>query len=208
MRRWIWLTILLLVAGAQAKAQSDVPRVEVGAQGSVINTPPNRFHRETFGGFGSRVTINLTRAVAVEGQIDYYPKDISDRPTAGNGFRDVKPDFTGLFGVKAGLRREKFGVFAKVRPGFVRFSPIQDCSSVTNCPDVKTTGFALDLGGVVEGYVSRRFMVRFDVGDTYQRLRGTQFITSDDMGGPGFLDTRRAERRHNLQVSFGVGFRF
>ena len=208
MRTCVWVAVLLLLASAQANAQSDVPRVEVGAQGSIINAPPNRFHRETFGGFGGRVTFNLSRAVAVEGQFDYYPEDISNRPIAANEFREVKPDFTGVFGVKAGLRREKFGVFGKLRPGFVRFSPIQDCSSVTSCPDVKTTGFALDMGAVVEGYLSRHFMVRFDVGDTYQRLRDTQFITSDDMGGPGFLETRRAERRNNLQMSFGVGFRF
>jgi outer membrane protein with beta-barrel domain len=206
MRRWVWLTVLLLVASAQAKAQSDVPRVEVGVQGSVINTPPNRFHRETFGGFGGRVTINLTPAIAVEGQVDYYPEDITNRPTANNEFRDVKPDLTGLFGIKAGLRREKFGVFGKLRPGFARFSPIQDCSSISNCPDVRTTGVGLDVGGAVEGYISRRFMVRFDVGDTYLHLRKTQFLVADVSGT--FLDTRDAEGRHNLQVSVGVGFRF
>src|SRR5436853_5998465 len=92
MRRLIMVAALLLVAIIQAKAQSDVPRVEVGVQGSVINTPLNRFHRETFGGFGGRVTINVTRTVSFEGQLDYYPKDITNRPAAANEFREVKPD--------------------------------------------------------------------------------------------------------------------
>lgn len=147
MPRLVSLSVLLLVASTQAKAQSDVRRLEVGVQGSVTHTPLSSLdNRETFGGFGGRATINLTRSVSVEAQVDYYPKDITNRAVAANEFRDVKPDLTGLFGIKAGLRREKFGVFGKFRPGFVRFSPIQDCSSVSNCSDVRTSGLALGAG--------------------------------------------------------------
>jgi hypothetical protein len=56
------------------------------------------------------------------------------------------------------------------------------------------TAFALDLGGVVEFYPSRRVVMRFDLGDTVVNFRG-------NFAG-------RSLTTHNLQFNAGVGYRF
>jgi hypothetical protein len=99
-----------------------------------------------------------------------------------------------LFGVKYGLRSEKFGIFSKLRPGFVRFSegtPIFLGSS-------SDTEFALDFGGVFEVYASRNVALRFDVGDTIIRFSNPNLLGVG--ADPAY--------RHNLQLSTGVAFRF
>jgi len=52
------------------------------------------------------------------------------------------------------------------------------------------TRFALDLGGVIEFYPSRRFVLRVDLGDTV--IRNSQ---------PG-------RTSHNFQFGAGIGIRF
>jgi hypothetical protein len=59
--------------------------------------------------------------------------------------------------------------------------------------------FALDLGGVLEFYPSRRTVIRFDVGDALIRFDRARLTPV-----PAF----RAEVTHNLQLNVGVGLRF
>jgi hypothetical protein len=73
----------------------------------------------------------------------------------------------GLFGVRLGARFEHFGVFAKIRPGFIYYEkafPIQGETSTASL-----TRFAADLGGIVEYYPERNSTLRFDVGTTLVR---------------------------------------
>ena len=104
--------------------------------------------------------------VAIEGEVTKFKTDEFSPPTFDN---DAQPDVQGLFGVKAGWRGQKFGVFGKVRPGFTRFTPVFDCPAIdfSTCTFERHTTFSLDAGGVVEGYVSRHILVRGDIGGTY-----------------------------------------
>jgi len=89
--------------------------------------------------------------------------------------------FQGQFGVKAGKRFRKFGIFAKARPGFVGFTEVTKLIGTTilgpfgvlnqtfnggHFRSGKEAYFSTDLGGVVEFYASRRIFTRVDVGDT------------------------------------------
>jgi hypothetical protein len=118
----------------------------------------------------------------------------------------------GLFGVKAGRRWEKFGLFAKARPGFVSFSrgriepdPVQSTPPFIVFDEERATHFAADVGGVLELYVTRRWVARFDVGDTMIRY-GEQNVSVPSAPPAIFLLPK--ELRHNLQVNAGIGFRF
>jgi Outer membrane protein beta-barrel domain len=182
--------LLTLVLHESVIAQQEEPKFEVGAQFSVLG---RRVGGATSIGGGGRLTFNLTRYLSLEGESNYFPSA---------GSNDVRR-FQGQFGVKSGLRFDRFGVFGKVRPGFINtkynvlllcaqpvcltngvctqiFLP---CSTVT----IADTGFSLDVGGVLEFYPSKRITMRFDVGDT---IGNHPFAT------------------HNLQLSAGVGFRF
>lgn len=207
---------LLFFTSQKAQAQSSDPKVEVGAQFSLIRFRdlqtfdqnrilfPRKFDK-TNAGLGGRVSYNLTRMIAVEGEINFFPD--KDEEAGGQKFQ-------GLVGVKAGVRNEKIGFFAKARPGVVRFSKLIDCpnAQLSECGRHAKTEFALDLGGVVELYPSRRFVVRFDFGDTLIFNSERELITI--IPGPGGPGTESAhtffpgEVTHNFQFSVGIGIRF
>ena len=215
---------LLLVINICAVAQESVPRFEIGGQFSLLSrnkpTPifpsptfvPDDFDRETRAGFGGRFTYNLTGYLAVEAEGNFFPK---------SGGSDLAvPDghiYQGQFGVKAGKRFSKVGIFAKVRPGFVGFSRVSQLTgtstitfggqqfTVGDFRIGKETYFSTDVGGVLEVYLSRRVMTRLDIGDTIIRY-GT-FRRVGISVSQAILE-RSAETRHNLQFSAGIGLRF
>ena len=237
--------VSLLITSRAAYSQSpdaDGHSFEVGGQFSILNnsvvsdvsatsvlcvtTPcPTIFSfsksRKTQAGFGGRFGYNLTDNIALEAELNFFPKaDLFSQPVAFNDGNLIE----GLFGLKAGKRFGKIGIFGKARPGFLRASKgdLQSRPGVL-CPAVfpppvgcfETTSknsFAFDFGGVVELYPSKRTLIRVDVGDTIVRL-GSRNLTGI-LTGPGLSPSFAvvvgvpAETTHNLQVSAGVGFRF
>jgi hypothetical protein len=185
------ILLLTLVLKESVIAQQEEPRFEVGAQFSVIG---RRVGGATSIGGGGRLTFNLTKYLALEAELNSFPSA---------GINDVRR-FQGQFGAKSGWRFDSFGVFGKLRPGFISAKynvqticlqpvclPNGVCSQPFPFPcslvTVKDTGFSVDVGGVLEFYPSKRIILRFDAGDT---IGNQPFAT------------------HNLQLSVGVGFRF
>lgn len=167
-----------------ALAQSDTPKLEVGAQFSVIHI--NDFgRRRTEPGLGGRFTYNATANIALESEFNFFPRSHANEGGFG---RKVE----GLFGTKIGLRRQRFGVFGKAKPGFFHYSRVPPVACIRAPCFIDRTNFAIDIGGVVETYPSRHSVVRFDIGDT--------IIRSSIVGG-----TRTT---HNSQFNAGVGYRF
>ncbi len=202
-------------------AQDQPPRYEVGLQFTSMSVDPpsticrfcvsvtdERIHTEP--GFGGRFTFNLTDNIAFEAEGNYFTRDRFGLPDPSGHM------FQAQFGGKVGKRFEKWGLFGKVRPGFVGFTEVSELIGT----QVLTFGMfqavigdfrtvhqlypSLDAGGVVEFYISRRWMARFDVSDTI--IRYGALNTSGTVSAPVF--TRPAETHHNLQVSSGIGFRF
>jgi hypothetical protein len=149
-------------------------------------------------GIGGRITYYVARHIDLEGDLIFHPN-------AGvQGYR-----VQGLFGAKAGFRFDRFGVFAKVRPGFLYFS--RDPFGVGSAGSTPlSTRWAsslersIDLGGVVEYYTARGLIVRFDLGDTIVNYEPRTVVTSSlqpPRGAGGFTTD-------NWQGSFGLGFRF
>jgi hypothetical protein len=206
---------LLLPAARGVRAQSDIQSVEVGAQFSALrirdilmpdparNLFFTRAFDKTVAGIGGRVTYNVNERIAIDGEINFFPKD-----DAGSNGR--KPQ--GLLGPKAGFRSRTFGIFGKARPGFLHFKRALDCPNgdTRNCATSSVTNFALDLGGVIELYPSTRTILRFDLGDTIIFYREREFvILIPEPGGPaGRRLPLTKDLTHNLQFSVGVGFRF
>ena len=206
----------------EAKAQSaDVRKYEVGAQFTSI-TEPSYDGGRTEPGFGGRFTFNLSRKVALEAEGNFFPHKCT---SCGRGdFGDSNGNISqGFFGVKAGKRFQKWGMFAKARPGVVSFSQgdskyvqirpaLSDFDFPFEFQRHRLTNFAFDLGGVLEFYPSKRIVTRFDAGDTmiHYGQRTTNYFSYTTFPGPPVLVpfTLRAETRHNFQFSAGVGFRF
>ena len=160
----------------------------------------------------SRFTFNLTDNVALEAEGNIFTRDVNDLPNP-SGHR-----FQGQFGPKIGRRFGNWGAFGKVRPGFVGVTKVSKLigersqESFIGIPVIvgefgvgKELYPSIDLGGVVEFYLSRRWLVRFDAGDTiirYSVLPVPTFLVRFP------IFKRPPLTHHNLQMTSGVAFRF
>ena len=215
------VTLLCLSFGVlQAQTQSDeVPRFEVGVHYTSI-TKAGFDNSKTEAGIGGRFTLNLNRSVALEAVGNFFPHSCSFCGSGGPGGENSGNITQGFFGVKAGKRFDKWGIFAKARPGVVSFSKGDSTFLLTGVgssfpfqfQQKRLTNFAMDLGGVLEFYPSKRIVTRFEGGDTliHYRQRQSNYIGFDPATSLPFLIpfTRPSETRHNFQFSAGVGWRF
>ena len=205
MRTLITLLITVITFASVAVAQSKKDKIEIGVQSTSLTVffPDSPFD-ETKGGIGGRVTYNFNRSIAAEAEINFFPQKQLVFTADGNSIQ-------AQFGVKLGKRFEKFGVFGKVRPGFISADRVLSFipgSQVPNFPSnlkiERETFFTTDFGGVLELYPSSRMVVRFDAGDTAIRhpARFARLASS----GPVVL-VRPAKFSHNFQLTAGVAFR-
>lgn len=216
--------------GEAVSAQTSAPpRVEAaGYFSSVTITEPggaespfnfSRLGSRTEAGVGGRVTYNFNRWLAAEASLTLFPRD-SGESSEYTGGRITEA----LFGLKAGRRFKKFGVFGLAQPGLVRFS--RALGGSRSVPDPGSPGhsilvgdfsgrtnFAFKAGGAVEFYLARRVAPRFDIGDTVVRFKEFTFpigplvpvnpalptVTSSTLPG---------HTQHNFQISAGVSVRF
>jgi Outer membrane protein beta-barrel domain len=200
---------LLACAPAARAQETDAPKFEIGVQytslsfnlprvGGTVNAP----------GVGARVTYNLNNYFAVEAEGNIFPSVTPSDYTTGGDSQQAQ------FGVKAGKRWRRWGLFAKARPGFVSFAdtfiPVQTESGgvpVFRLDRERKTHFSMDVGGVLEFYPSRRMLVRFDAGDTIIRYgEHAEFVPFHV--SPSGIGPVPAETTHNFQFSAGLGFRF
>jgi hypothetical protein len=160
-------------------------------------------------GVGGRFGYNFNRFLSIEAEGNFFPK---------RNWNEVEHSRKAQFlaGLKAGIRAEKFGVFAKARPGLMYFSSIPahercDILPITppaltptiSCVPEKQTNFAFDVGGVVEYYPTPRTIVRFDMGDTMVHFKETG--PTERFGSSVFTP---ANTTHNFQFSVGFSIRF
>lgn len=177
--------LTMFLFSLESFAQTDDHSIEVGGFLTTIDL------RDSVGekplGFGGRFTYNFTDHFALDSEAAYFPDDPS-----GNYGQTVA-----LVGLRAGIRSEEFGTFAKIRPGVVRFD---ESLRVRN--NGSRNKVAIDVGGVLEYYPSPRVIVRVDFGDTIIPF-GDDLINGVV---PPFVF--RPGTTHNLQGSFGIGVRF
>ena len=197
---------VFLFAGSETVfAQSEPSKVEVAVQFSTI-----RFGEMsvTEPGFGGRFTYNINKHVAVEAEGNFFPRDPENFYEALKGGHKTQA----LFGIKAGMRSRRIGLFLKLRPGLVSFSNLTRVGCDCNAPPPKPseTDFALDVGGVVEFYTSRRTFLRFDLGDTIVHSNSGNTIElpgSVKQEGSFVIKNVIRSTSHNLQLNVGVGIR-
>jgi len=187
------LALLLLfgVSAANVHAQDKNPAFEVGVHYTTLFVTEKS---DGDSGLGIRFTYNLNDYLAVEAEGNALPQT---REGGGNN------ETQGFFGARVGIRKSRYGIFAKARPGFNTFYLL----GVTPGPNAFEQGhtrFALDAGGVFEYYPSRHTALRVDAGDTMIQFKPGDFFYQR-------LDEPMPVRKrfsHNLQVSVGFSYRF
>jgi hypothetical protein len=163
-------------------------------------------------GLGARVGFNVTDNLAFEAEGNFYPRRRFGFDATTGGYPSQMQA-----GVKYGRRFERFGLFAKARPGFLNFSSVTTLTHVEvstfegqqfvipNFEQRRQTYFSMDVGGVLEFYPSRRILTRFDFGDTMVRY------PERSLPGPftgGLIRSIPSDVRHNFQFTGGIGLRF
>jgi hypothetical protein len=186
-----WKVLLIAIAAgiivmgapglALAQSQDQTPRFEAGAQFVGLHLDRTG---EGAAGIGGRFVVNLTKYVSLEADTNYFPKN----PSGNYG------ETLSLFGMKLTERFDRFGVFAKARPGFIHFSG--DLASRLSRKDQ----FAFDVGGGFEFYPNRHTAFRFDIGDTIIPYGNTTILFGPS---PTTLGTR-----NNVQFEIGFAARF
>jgi len=193
------LLLGLALCARSVSAQANTPRFEVGSVFSIYHAPS--FSTPTQFELGGRFTWNWLPHLAVEGEYDSTLRS----PVAATSFEGGYFS-QGLFGIKSGVRWTNWGVFAKFRPGFIRYSDA--ISGVTVTPTsiilarqpLRDTGF--DLGGGAEFFISRHFLFRYDASDliVHQGAHGILFN--------GVTETFRPFTHNNFETEVSVAFRF
>jgi len=215
MNRILFVILVIFFVQSQVLAQSEeLPKFEVAGEFTTLEREAFS-QRRTEPGFGGRFTYNLNKTFAIEGAGYFFPKKCFQCRNEGNIVE-------GLAGVKVGKRYEKWGVFAKARPGVISFSrgtfdvappfPSLVSSNPIQLEFNRLTTFAMDVGGVVEFYPSKRIVTRFDFGDTIVHFKRRNFnsialdpVTQQIVPSTIQLPARTA---HNFQFVTSVGWRF
>jgi hypothetical protein len=203
----------------QTKPPEELPKFEVGIESMLTfsNNGP------TLPGVGARLTYNLNRHFAVEGAAYFSPGncqfcggEVTGRMTQG------------MFGVKAGQRFKKFGLFVKARPGVINLSqaefdlvPTGSSKGLPTGPFDESpfkfvtrsrTDFTVDVGGVLEIYPTKKFFLRFDTGLLIERVGSRTFHSFQFDGTTGSFQPLPinipGSTIGHFQFISGVGFRF
>jgi hypothetical protein len=194
----------LMTSSAPVSAQPSASRFEIGAHAALLRLSD---FAATTAGIGGRLSFDLSKRVAVEGETNYFPNDdvvlppTIFTPQMRVSYQRARTD--AFLGVKLGIRGDKVGVLGKLRPGFARLSDKglrcvgDQCALVLFARPEYRTEFALDFGGIFEVYPSARTVARFEVGDTMIRHRST---------APPCPTSSCTS--HNVSSRLGLGFRF
>lgn len=161
--RWFRLLALLfaVLTVPAARPQQEYSRFEVSGQYSLIRLLDASGNAQSHSGFGARFDVNLTRRLALESQIDFFPHHASPFLQQQDGHA-----LQALFGVRGKvLQSRHFAVYGLLRPGLIHFekaavfSPIVPFFFTTR----PATYFLVNLGGGIEFYPSPRVITRFEI---------------------------------------------
>lgn len=201
----VLMVLVTCAAGVRAAAQTPGERFEVAAS---LNMLRSSGLSNTSIGPGGRLTFDLTPYLSLEGELAFYPKEriegvLTETPVGSYRLVGQRRRTDALFGVRVGSRGERFGLFAKARPGFTRLGDRGTACEGSGCavilmlyaPYSYRTEFAFDVGGGVEFYPSTRTVARVELGDTMMRHRSSAPPCSDCT-------------THNLSTRLGIGYRF
>ena len=202
------LVLMGLFGAGSASAQPLARRVEIGAHASLLRLTD---FGTTHAGIGGRVTVDLANWASVDGEANFFPDDDILLPDTDSSIGpEIRVSHSrrradAFLGLKLGLRGNRLGAFAKVRPGFARLTDqgqfcVGDACALVRMLLVRPryrTEFALDLGGGIEFYPSARTVARVEIGDTMIRHRS--------FAPPCWFSECIS---HNFASRLGVGFRF
>jgi hypothetical protein len=124
----------------------------------------------------------------------------------GNGdqtsFQAGGPQLQFFAGVKLGVQRRRFGLYAKARPGLIAFTKAYINTAGVPPPTGSIEQFGGDIGAVLEVYPAHNLVLRFDIGETLVRYASVSPVSNYGTNYDAVLRTSQP------QFLLGVGWRF
>jgi hypothetical protein len=156
-----------------------------------------------FPAVGVFAAYRLLPAVYADGAVHVSRPQVPEVVTPLDGGRLVQA----LGGAKVGVRRDGYGIFAKIRAGVNHYTGAfasGDTTTGVNVVETRGSNVAtIDVGGVFERYVGRRWLIRFDGSDVISIFHPTTFSID------GVIITPRVPRpTDSIQLVVGAGWRF
>lgn len=192
------LALIALTCVPAATAQSArTATIEAGPEISEIYLPIDPVGSVDYqAAVGAVFAINVRRYIGIDTSISITPTAPGTATSLAGG---RMTQFSA--GIRAGTSRGRFRIYAKLRPGFVSFGSV--ITGVGPAPTFqffrgRLTEPSLDVGGIAQVDLSRRFSLRYEAGDTIIRY-GSRTVR---LG----LPPTPPEITHNFQ--FGIGFMF
>jgi hypothetical protein len=183
--RIVLVLLLVLFASGFASRLGAQDRLELGAQLAVHRLPELG---ETPVGYGFRLTYNAyLPLVAFDSEVNFFPTS-----STGN-----LGETQGFFGLRAGVHVSRWGIYAKLRPGFASFGGGGFEQRLT-----ARTHFALDVGGVLKYDVAPHVALRWDLSEVL-----TYFGNATLLAGPGPVGVPLGTR-HNFETTIGAVLQF
>jgi len=147
---------------------------------------------------GAFASYRLMPAVYADAAIGFSTNDVRER-TAWDGGHLTHV----VGGVKVGPRKDAYGIFGKVRFGVNSHSGAVRSSGPQGFTLSRANSFVVDAGAVLERYLPKRMLVRFDAGDAISIYQSTTYSHA------GVIEPAPAPAAtHSVQMTVGFGWRF
>jgi hypothetical protein len=193
--------LAVMAAPGTLPAQDEPARVEVGTQVSTLGL---RDYGPMGGGVGGRVTVGLTRRIAIDARVTLFPAD------AEPGFLSPGGKTLEIFAGARGkfVTRRRFSVYGVLLPGLLRFS-----NTITHLDDASVTRgswthFAIDMGTGVEFHPTSRWAAHAEWTGPLYAVRGAETGRSDPSPSGGVLILSvPAYIQSSAQFSAGLAYR-
>jgi hypothetical protein len=151
--------------------------------------------RENYAGIGLPSGYRMFEHVYFDSEVNFFP----------TGESNGGPSVEALFGAKFGQQGRNWGLYGKLRPGFIYYQ--KAWSGGENAHFTDLTRFGLDAGGAFEFYPNAHSTIRFDFGSTLVRyLRDYPNPRISPIGS--LISTDYYVTQGNFQFSTGYRIRF
>jgi len=179
--------------------QPQLQHYSIGTQYTNISLPVIKPGCETacrvpLSGAGVTFGYNFTRGFAFDSAVNFLP--------AQGGTKGM---MQGLFGVKMGERWNHWGLFAKIRPGFIYYNEAWPGGGAQTPGSLSR--FVWDVGGAAEFYTHHNGTFRVDLGTTLVRYLTNKVDTRYTQIG-GVISSQYWVTQGNVQFSTTYALRF
>lgn len=191
----IFLALPFLIPAHAQQITRHEAGIGLYSQTGTVYAGTSAAYKQSLSGPLARYTFNLNRSVALEASATDSFNMQPTWPRAGGHQLLV------LGGLKAGVRRRYFGIYGRLNAGAASYTRGDEL--LTQPPVYyRETHFALQQGVAMEGYISRRNIVRLDIDENLTAsFRKIYQQTSSLTYSPGSVP-------HHLGIALSVGHRF